>query len=138
MNRYRFVIPGVLPDFNAAITKAKSGNVRKGGKFANPYQDWKKVIDESIAWQAKDQLRGVKITGNCAFVLFWYAPDRMKDPDNIGHAIKYILDGLQKAGVLPGDGWKNASGGTLHLFGIDAAKPRVEVLILEGETLFYD
>lgn len=136
---HRLILYGVLPDFNTAITKAKSGNVRgKKGGFANPYQHWKASVDEGIAWQAKDQLRGVKITARCAVVFRWYAPDQMKDPDNIAHAVKYILDGLQQAGTLTNDGWKQVGGGFLHQFAIDKQTPRVEVYLLEGETFEFE
>ena len=35
----------------------------------------------------------------------WVERNRKRDPDNIRFAAKYILDGLVKTGVLPGDGW---------------------------------
>jgi len=38
-------------------------------------------------------------------------PDQRRDPDNIAAgAAKLILDGLVKAGVLEGDGWKHING----------------------------
>lgn len=135
MNNYHFTIYGELPDYNTAITKAKAGNVRKGGGFANPYQTWKQQVDDRIAWEAKSQLKGVKIAGRCAVVIRWYMVNRKKDPDNIAHAAKYIFDGLQAAGVLPNDGWKNVGGGLLHQFAVDPHTPRVEVYLLPGSTL---
>lgn len=136
---HRLIIYGVLPDYNTAIEKAKAGNVRrKVGGFANPYLNWKKEVDEAIAWQAKDQLRGRKIIERCAVVFRWYMPDTRKDPDNIAHATKYILDGLQQAGTLTNDGWKQVGGGFLHQFALDKKTPRVEVYLLEGETLTFE
>lgn len=134
---YRLIIPGQLPDFNRAIERAKAGNVAKrsgSGKriFANPYQDWKKKVDEGICWQIKDQLRGVKLNTRCAFVFKWYDKDRMRDPDNIAFATKFIFDAMQIAGVLVNDGWKQTAGGFMHLFGVDQVKPRVEIFILPG------
>lgn len=36
----------------------------------------------------------------------WFRADRRTDPDNVQFAIKFILDGFVKAGVLLGDNWK--------------------------------
>lgn len=136
---YTFTIYGELPDYNTMIEKAKAGNVRRGkGGFANPYLNWKKEVDERIAWEAKSQLKGVKILGRCAVVLRWYAANRQKDPDNISHATKYIFDGLQQGGILRNDGWKNVGGGILHQFSVDPHTPRVEVYLLEGVTLDFE
>lgn len=38
---------------------------------------------------------------------YWQTKDNRKDPDNIYFSIKFILDGIVKAGVLSGDGRKN-------------------------------
>ena len=45
----------------------------------------------------------VKITCN------WYRKDKRKDPDNISGGIKFILDGLVKAGLMEDDRMKNIS-----------------------------
>lgn len=36
----------------------------------------------------------------------WYEENRTRDPDNIASACKFVFDGLQAAGVIPGDGWR--------------------------------
>lgn len=54
----------------------------------------------------------------------WYCKDKKKDPDNICFARKFILDGLQEAKILTGDGWKHIK----HFsddFYVDADDPRV-------------
>ena len=36
----------------------------------------------------------------------WYRKNQKSDPDNVSFAKKFILDGLQVAGIIKGDGWK--------------------------------
>lgn len=36
----------------------------------------------------------------------WFRTDQRTDPDNIEFAVKFILDGFVKAGLLKSDGWK--------------------------------
>lgn len=43
------------------------------------------------------------------FVVKWHCKDKRKDVDNIHSSIKFILDGMQKAGVIKGDGRKHIS-----------------------------
>jgi hypothetical protein len=43
----------------------------------------------------KDKKHDVKIT--------WFKPNNRQDHDNISFAKKFILDGLQKAGIIKGD-----------------------------------
>lgn len=61
--------------------------------------------------------------------ILWFSKDRMKDPDNICFAKKFILDGLVAAGVLKNDGQKNITGFT-DKFYVDKLNPRVEVLLM--------
>ena len=70
-------------------------------------------------------------------VIHWYAKDRRTDPDNIYSAIKYILDGAQKAGIIAGDGCKNVAD-ILHEFSVDKQRPRAEIYFLPGRRLHVD
>ena len=150
---HKLTIYGELPDYNTAIAKAK------GDKFGVKYRQWKKETDERIAWFAKEQFQGkpkhtiyrtrkiggkatkvsskVYIDAKCALVVKWYMANTNKDPDNVHHAIKYILDGLQWAGVIANDGWNQVGGGTLHENHLDPDNPRVEVYLLENTVLSY-
>ena len=60
----------------------------------------------------------------------WHFPNTRTDPDNIAFAKKFILDGLQEAGVLAGDDWKRISGFEDE-FVLDPAHPGV-VLEIKG------
>lgn len=59
----------------------------------------------------------------------WYCPSRKKDPDNISFAKKFILDGMQMAGLIPNDGWKHIGGFDGDDFTVDKENPRVEITI---------
>lgn len=48
-----------------------------------------------------------KLEGLLDVQIVWGRKDNKHDPDNIYFAVKFILDGIVKAGVLPGDGRKN-------------------------------
>ena len=64
--------------------------------------------------------------------LTWYRVNRKSDPDNIAFAIKYVLDGLQIAGVMKQDTWGCVRKIT-HEFRIDAGAPGVAISIQEVE-----
>jgi Holliday junction resolvase RusA-like endonuclease len=50
-----------------------------------------------------------KIEGSVRVRVVWNEPNRRRDPDNVQAGIKFILDGIVKAGILPNDGWKNVA-----------------------------
>ncbi len=52
---------------------------------------------------------GVKNVGLSDFTFTWFEPNARKDPDNISGGVKFIFDGMQKAGFLANDGWKNVN-----------------------------
>jgi hypothetical protein len=62
----------------------------------------------------------------CDLVITWFRRNKRTDPDNIAFATKFVLDGLQAAGVVPHDRWSFVASIT-HLFEVDRANPRVEV-----------
>lgn len=77
-----------------------------------------------------DSAEGLPTIESANFHITWYSKDKRKDPDNIASGIKFLLDGLVEAGVLPNDGWKEIRS-ISHSFHIDKANPRVEVEIFE-------
>lgn len=62
----------------------------------------------------------------------WYCKDRRKDKDNVIAGQKFVFDGLQKAGIIEDDGWKQV-GNISHEFKIDKKNPRVIIEIIEGD-----
>jgi hypothetical protein len=39
----------------------------------------------------------------------WVRDTRLADPDNVCHAVKYLLDGFRMAGLIPNDTWRYVS-----------------------------
>ena len=60
----------------------------------------------------------------------WIEPNKMRDPDNIAFAKKFILDALCTKGILTGDGWREIKGFNDD-FEISKDRPRIEVIIQE-------
>lgn len=130
--KFAFTIYGELPNLNEEIQK-------KGGpKHGIGYSKWKKKVEDNIVLYIKHQLPGVRISDQFAMVFKWHSKNRMKDQDNIEFGKKYIMDGAQKAGLISGDGWKQAGGNTLHLHFIDAANPRVECFFITNFKLTFE
>lgn len=56
-----------------------------------------------IAWECKAQK--IKPVKSAHISFTWYVKNKLMDKDNIAFAKKFVLDGLQRAGVLSNDGW---------------------------------
>ena len=116
----RVVIPGPLPDLNQIINAAKTHWTK--------YRRMKQEYTDLVAWCAKGQDK----VERADFVFTWYAPDRRTDPDNLSAGgSKMVLDGLIKAGVLAGDGWRQVRS-IRHVFEVDKDSPRCEIEIREA------
>jgi Holliday junction resolvase RusA-like endonuclease len=115
-------IKGRMPGMNELVD-ANRVHPQKGAKL-------KKAEDEKVAWYAKAQ--GIKPVTDYPVVLkvTWIEPNRKRDPDNVASATKFLLDGLQKARILRGDGHREIAA-IEHRFGFDATNPRV-IVTLEG------
>ena len=79
----------------------------------------------------KQQLRGLRIEKPVFMEYRWYEKNRRRDLDNISSfGRKVIQDALVQTRVLVNDGW-NEIVGFSDQFYVDAANPRIEVLIRE-------
>lgn len=116
----RIVIPGELPGMNEIISAAKAHY----GQYSSAKADYTGLV----AAKAIGHKQVNRATVRC----HWYAATRRRDPDNIMAGVKFIMDGLVAAGVLPGDGWRYVAG-IEHTFSLDREHPRVEVEILEAK-----
>jgi hypothetical protein len=116
-------IPDRLPGLNEVIAAAKG----RGGR-GHAYAKMKRDLGEFVWANAKAaRLRPVR---RARLHFLWVEKDRRRDPDNVSSAgRKFILDGLVKAGVLPGDGWAAIESWS-DTFTVDA-KHGVAVTILE-------
>lgn len=114
----KLTIPGELPDLNEIIKVSK---IHYGA-----YSKLKKDNTNKVTWLAKQLPKMDKIDLN----ITWYCKNRRKDKDNIAVGIKFILDGLVKAGTIKNDGWKQVNDFS-HNFKVDKKNPRIEVEIKE-------
>lgn len=115
----KLIIYGELPDLNQIIEASKQHWAK--------YHAFKKRYTDYVALVARTQLKPVR-DYPISVEIVWHCQDKRKDPDNIAHAKKYILDGLVEAGLLEGDGWKHIS--ELHdRFFQDKENPRIEIII---------
>lgn len=116
-------IPGRLPGLNEVIAAAKGA----GGR-GHAYARMKRDLGE-LVWATAKAARLRPIT-RARLHFLWVEKDRRRDPDNVSSAgRKFVLDGLVKAGVLPGDGWAAIESWS-DTFTVDA-KHGVAVTILE-------
>jgi Holliday junction resolvase RusA-like endonuclease len=101
-------IPGPMPGRNEQEAAARSNRYVAGAM--------KKKWTAHCSMYLADM---VMITSVADVECFWVEPNKRRDPDNISGGIKFVLDGMQKAGVIKNDGWKQVRSIT-HYF--EAAK----------------
>ena len=111
-------ILGSLADLNTILDAAKTNKYK--------YAQLKKDNTELVAWHMKKLPKMERVF----LKIDWYCKDKMKDPDNIAAAVKFIWDGLTMCGVLKNDGWKENAGWANHFY-VDKKNPRVEITIEE-------
>jgi len=120
----KLVIPDRMPGLNKVLGRANA-NRYAGGKL-------KKEWTERVAWECKTQDIG-KLNEPVELEFRWFEPNRKRDPDNFTSAgRKLLLDGLQMAGCLRNDGWKNIAGFS-DKWSVDKDNPRVVVIIKEDK-----
>lgn len=120
-----FTIPGRLPGRNE-VTRADRGNRYAANKL-------KRETQEAIAWAAK-AARVKPVTRPVTVTCAWYERDRRRDVDNVQSGVKLILDALQAAGILQGDGQRHVRHVVHEPVRIDKASPRVVVTLEEEEA----
>lgn len=116
-----FEIPGEMTDLN---THLKKTNTHWAGGQSIKNHETQKV--KLIASQYRSEAEDLELPVDVHF--HWVCSSRRKDKDNIRFAAKYILDGLEAAGIIPNDGWKEI-GKLSDTFERDKDDPRVEVTI---------
>lgn len=109
-----------FPSLNEYIADIAKSRYRGGSM--------KKDCTDLVYWACKEQK--IKKCHPVEIIFTWYEPNKKRDKDNVSSfGRKVILDGLVKAGVLDGDGWKGY-GDFSDRFEIDKKKPRVIVELL--------
>lgn len=89
----RFEIPFRLPSLNDYVDACRSN--KYGGN------NHKKSVEDDILWCLKSVKS--KISNPVRLKFTWYEQNKNRDKDNVAFAKKYILDALQKSGILPND-----------------------------------
>lgn len=120
---YLLVIPTRLNNLNDYITADRT-NRYKGAAMKARNEALVKVT-------IKQQMRSIRIERPVYMEYTWYERNKRRDLDNISSfGRKVIQDALVQTRVLVNDGW-NEIVGFSDQFYVDAANPRIEVLIRE-------
>jgi hypothetical protein len=100
MSYYKFKIQGRMQALNDYI-KVNRG---KRGIFLG--NQTKKFVTEDIAEQISKQ-NPIHFDKPVIVEFHWVEINKKRDPDNFVFAKKFVLDGMVKAGIIDGDGWKH-------------------------------
>jgi Holliday junction resolvase RusA-like endonuclease len=95
------IIKTKFPDFNDYDRAARS-------KSYYAAADMKKTFTEIAAREC--QVQKIQPVESAHFRFIWTEANKKRDPDNIIFAKKFIMDGLQEAGILTNDGWSQIRG----------------------------
>jgi len=93
-----FVISGRLPGLNQ-YTNACRTHWSRGAKL-------KRQTEEHIGWHilaARGARKLRPVHGPVSLAIEWHESNRRRDFDNIVSAKKFILDAMQKMGIIPND-----------------------------------
>lgn len=112
------------PGTNELIGEAKSNRYRYGG-LKRTYT----LIACSYAAEAARQARWRRPKGRVSVTCRWFERDARRDPDNVMGGVKWLLDGIVKAGVIADDSQRYV-GRISHEIGI-RRNAGVEVVIEE-------
>lgn len=118
-----FTIPGRLEGMNSLVL-ANRTNRFMGAKV-------KRSNTDLCAWSIRAaKLKPVERYPVMIYI-HWTEQNARRDPDNVASAKKFILDGLQEAGVLVNDGPKQIRS-FVDTFSVDSHSPGVTVTIYEA------
>lgn len=123
--RQSIVIPGRLPGLNE-YTESNRRNPYAGAKV-------KAELTEHCQAYFMEYLNiGLMkpIRNTVDIDIWWYEQNDRRDPDNIYSALKFVLDGAVKAGVLPDDNRKYVRDISHHVR-TDKEDPRIEITFSE-------
>ena len=103
---YKFIIEEKLPSLNDYINKLKSPNgQRVGAGFKS------KVDNICLSYILPHKRQLTALCKQPVLIHFqWHEKTKRRDLDNVYSAKKYILDAMQKAGVIENDNYKHIKG----------------------------
>lgn len=117
--KYKFEINTRLPSYN------EYSNTNRKNKYAGAKM--KKDIELEISAYIHKQLKQIKITKPVFITFTWIEENKKRDLDNICFAKKFILDALQKSGVIENDNSRHVMGFTDKFEYEDKSKVIVEL-----------
>lgn len=120
MDVQQFCISGRLPSLNDYVNECRK-HPQAGAALKRKAQ---KMVTDAIMDEGIRPME-TPITVDC----IWCEPNTRRDKDNIRSGVKYILDGLVKAGIIPDDGWKHVKDIT-DFYEVDKKNPRVLVTLI--------
>ena len=107
----------------------KDGRKVRLSKGASQKKQYTNLVDKMVSGKVSPLPEETPLVWH----FHWICKNRKHDPDNISAGAKFIFDGLQKAGIITGDGWKQVSA-ILHTF--EVGKP-VGVRVIAAEQVAY-
>ena len=116
----KITIMGKLPSRNDAEKAARSG--------FNPGGAYKKQWTDFVAYQTVGQC-AAPFEGIAKASVTFYEPNQKRDQDNVISGLKYLCDGLVKAGVLKGDSPRYLRFESVRVE-YDRDNPRIEVELI--------
>ena len=122
---FKFFIPGLLPSANNFINANRKGQWQAGHVMKKKWTAYARMF----APKPKREISCWPLF----FIFRWVEPDKLRDPDNIQFAVKFIFDGLVCEKVMPNDGW-NQVAGTVNLFEVNKNKNKQGVIVEAWET----
>lgn len=123
-----FIIEGRLPGLNQLIDQNRS--CKWAGAKLKQETDWR------ICWEIRKAMevgQCHKPAGPVRIRFNWHEKNRRRDLDNIFSAKKFILDAMQKTGLIDGDGQKYVVG-LEDRFILDKEEMIVVFLIEENQS----
>ncbi|HET7037175.1 MAG TPA: hypothetical protein VFI42_15930 [Thermomicrobiaceae bacterium] len=118
-------IAGPMPGLNELIAAAK-GSGGRGAGYARLKRAWTDTV-----WALAKSARLPTFARPVTMHFQWCELHQRRDPDNIAAGgRKLVNDGLVKAGVLQGDGWRWITSWS-DAWTVDARRPGVLVTIAE-------
>lgn len=89
---------------NEMIGAAK-GMRGRGTLYSNMKREWTDLVCQLA--QASGIDKPGPFAGRVTINFRWFEKSRRRDVDNVAAAKKFVIDGLVKAGVISGDGWRS-------------------------------
>lgn len=122
-------VPGKFPTLNELLEARSRFGKRVGptGRSWNEYNEIKRTWQHRVALCARAQY--IKPVPHAYFTYLFFEENMRRNPSNVvSAAVKIIEDALQKAGIIPNDGWPEVLGFSAY-WELDPKRPGVAVFL---------